>query len=129
MKKFVDLYGPRDNFSTFEYESYNSTVKNLLKSNVMTLTQVTKNCGNLQCTETWYPEPISEHSNQNPLKSLENPWNCLNFEIPLDFLINVWNSFEIFDLLYLAKTSICSNKVVQNKLRLAGRANLEFSAP
>ncbi len=41
MKKFVDQYGPWDNFSTFEYESYNSTVKNLLKSNVMPLTQLT----------------------------------------------------------------------------------------
>lgn len=41
MKKFIDLYGPWDNFSTFEYESCNSTVKNLLKGNVMPLTQVT----------------------------------------------------------------------------------------
>lgn len=41
MKKFVDLYGHWDNFSTFEYESYNSTVKNLLQSNVMPLTQMT----------------------------------------------------------------------------------------
>ena len=41
MKKFIDLYGSWDNFSTFEYESYNSTVKNHLKGNVMPLTQVT----------------------------------------------------------------------------------------
>lgn len=41
MKKFVDLYGPWDNFSTFEYETYNSTVKNLLQSKVMPLTQIT----------------------------------------------------------------------------------------
>lgn len=41
MKKFIDKYGHWDNFSTFEYESYNSTVKNFLKSNVMPLTQVT----------------------------------------------------------------------------------------
>lgn len=39
-KKFVDLYGHWDNFSTFEYESYNSTVKDLIKSNVMPLTQL-----------------------------------------------------------------------------------------
>lgn len=41
MKKFIDKYGHWDNFSTFEYESYNSTVKNLLQGNVMPLTQVT----------------------------------------------------------------------------------------
>jgi len=41
MKKFIDLYGAWDNFSTFEYETYNSTVKNLLKGNVMPLIQVT----------------------------------------------------------------------------------------
>lgn len=41
MKKFVKKYGPWDNFSTFEYESCNSTIKNLLQSNVMPLTQIT----------------------------------------------------------------------------------------
>lgn len=41
MKKFIDKYGHWDNFSTFEYETYNSTVKNLLKGNVMPLIQVT----------------------------------------------------------------------------------------
>lgn len=40
MKKFVDLYGSWDNFSTFEYESYNSTIKNLLKGHAMPLTQI-----------------------------------------------------------------------------------------
>lgn len=40
MKKFVDLYGPWSNFSTFEYESYNATVKNLLKGHVKPLTQI-----------------------------------------------------------------------------------------
>lgn len=41
MKKFVDKYGPWDNFSTFEYESYNSTVKSYLKGNIKPLIQVT----------------------------------------------------------------------------------------
>lgn len=41
MKKFIDLYGHWDNFSTCEYESFNSTVKNFLQGNVMPLTQVT----------------------------------------------------------------------------------------
>lgn len=41
MKKFVDLYGPWDNFSTFEFESYNSKVKDMLHGNVMPLTQIT----------------------------------------------------------------------------------------
>lgn len=41
MKKFVELYGPWDNFSTFEYETQNSTIKNLLHGNVMPLTQIT----------------------------------------------------------------------------------------
>lgn len=41
VRKFVELYGPWDNFSTFEYESYNSTVKDFLQSNVMPLTQIT----------------------------------------------------------------------------------------
>lgn len=41
IKKFVELYGSLDNFSTFEYESFNRTVKHLLKSNVMPLTQIT----------------------------------------------------------------------------------------
>lgn len=41
MKRFVELYGPWDNFSTFEYESTNCTVKNYLKSNVKPLIQVT----------------------------------------------------------------------------------------
>lgn len=40
-KHFVQLYGSLDNFSTFEYESYNCTVKSFLKSNVKPLTQVT----------------------------------------------------------------------------------------
>lgn len=41
MKTFIDIYGPWDNFSTFEYESNNCTIKNLLKGNVMPLTQIT----------------------------------------------------------------------------------------
>lgn len=41
IRKFVELYGPWDNFSTFEYESYNSSVKDFLKGNVMPLTQIT----------------------------------------------------------------------------------------
>lgn len=41
MKKFVDLYGPWDNFATFEFESYNSNVKQMLHGNVMPLTQIT----------------------------------------------------------------------------------------
>lgn len=41
IKKFVDRYGPWDNFSTFEYESYNRTVKDFVKGNVKPLTQVT----------------------------------------------------------------------------------------
>lgn len=41
MKKYIDLYGNWDNFSTFEYESFNSSVKHLLQTNVMPLTQVT----------------------------------------------------------------------------------------
>lgn len=41
IKHFVELYGPWDNFSTFEYESYNCTVKHFLKSNVKPFTQVT----------------------------------------------------------------------------------------
>lgn len=41
MKKFVDLYGPWDNFSTFEYESQNRAVKDLVRGNVKPLTQVT----------------------------------------------------------------------------------------
>lgn len=41
IKYFVDLYGPLDNFSTFEYESLNCTVKSYLKSNVKPLIQVT----------------------------------------------------------------------------------------
>lgn len=40
MKKFVEIYGAWDNFSTFEYETYNSTVKNFLHGNVMPLTQI-----------------------------------------------------------------------------------------
>lgn len=40
MKIFVYLYGPWDNFSTFEYESYNGTVKNMLSGQVMPLTQL-----------------------------------------------------------------------------------------
>lgn len=41
MKKFVDIYGPWDNFSTFEYESQNRAVKDLVRGNVKPLTQVT----------------------------------------------------------------------------------------
>lgn len=41
MKKFIDKYGRWDNFSTFEYESFNSSVKNFLHGNVLPLTQVT----------------------------------------------------------------------------------------
>lgn len=41
IKHFVERYGNWDNFSTFEYESYNCTVKHFLKSNVKPLTQVT----------------------------------------------------------------------------------------
>lgn len=41
IKKLVEKYGPLDNFSTFEYETFNCTVKNFLKSNVMPLTQIT----------------------------------------------------------------------------------------
>lgn len=41
MKHFVELYGPLDNFSTFEYESLNCTVRRYLKSNVKPLVQVT----------------------------------------------------------------------------------------
>lgn len=40
MKKFVDLYGEWDNFSTFEYESYNATVKNYIKSHNKPLHQI-----------------------------------------------------------------------------------------
>ncbi len=41
MKKYVDIYGAWDNFSTFEFESYNSKVKDMLHGNVMPLTQIT----------------------------------------------------------------------------------------
>lgn len=41
MKMFVERYGPWDNFSTFEYETFNSTVKDMLHGNVMPLTQIT----------------------------------------------------------------------------------------
>ncbi len=41
VRTFVEKYGPLDNFSTFEYESYNGTVKHFLQSNVMPLTQIT----------------------------------------------------------------------------------------
>lgn len=41
MKKFVDIYGSWDNFSTFEYESNNSRVKDMLHGNFMPLTQIT----------------------------------------------------------------------------------------
>lgn len=41
MKRFVEKYGPWDNFSTFEYESQNCKVKDYLKSNVKPLVQVT----------------------------------------------------------------------------------------
>lgn len=41
MKKFVDLYGPWDNFSTFEFESQNRSVKDLVRGNVKPLTQIT----------------------------------------------------------------------------------------
>lgn len=41
IKKFVDRYGPWDNFSTFEYESQNRAVKDLVRGNVKPLTQVT----------------------------------------------------------------------------------------
>lgn len=40
IKPFVEKYGPWDNFSTFEYESYNSRVKEMLHGNVMPLTQI-----------------------------------------------------------------------------------------
>lgn len=40
MKKFVELYGPWDNFSTFEFESHNATVKNYVKGQVKPLTQI-----------------------------------------------------------------------------------------
>lgn len=41
MKTFIDIFGSWDNFSTFEFESYNCTIKHLLKGNVMPLTQIT----------------------------------------------------------------------------------------
>lgn len=41
MKRFVEMYGPWDHFSTFEYETQNCTVKNYLHGNVMPLTQIT----------------------------------------------------------------------------------------
>lgn len=41
MKKFVDIYGSWDNFSTFEYETYNAKVKSLIHGNVLPLTQLT----------------------------------------------------------------------------------------
>lgn len=41
MKIFVDIYGPWDNFSTFEYESYNNAIKNLSKGSVKPLVQIT----------------------------------------------------------------------------------------
>lgn len=41
LKHFVEKYGPLDNFSTCEYESFNCTVKGYLKSNVKPLIQVT----------------------------------------------------------------------------------------
>ncbi len=41
MKEFVEKYGPWDNFSTFEYETQNCTVKGFLHGNVMPLTQIT----------------------------------------------------------------------------------------
>lgn len=40
MKKFIDMYGEWDNFSTFEFESYNSTVKNVLKGYNKPLIQI-----------------------------------------------------------------------------------------
>lgn len=40
IKIFVERYGPWDNFSTFEYETYNSSVKDMLHTNVMPLTQI-----------------------------------------------------------------------------------------
>lgn len=41
MRKYVELYGPWDNFSTFEYESQNSSVKKLLEGHARPLAEVT----------------------------------------------------------------------------------------
>ncbi len=42
MKKFVDIDGSWDNFSTFEFESFNCKIKDFLRGNYMPLTQITK---------------------------------------------------------------------------------------
>lgn len=51
MKKFVKMYGPWDNFSTFPYESYNSTVKNFLHGNSMPLSQITNRIAEIYNTK------------------------------------------------------------------------------
>lgn len=61
MKRFVEMYGAWDNFSTFEYESYNSTVKNLLHGNVMPLTQITNRIVEIYNT----PQHNFDKENQN----------------------------------------------------------------
>lgn len=40
IKVFVERFGHWDNFSTFEYETFNSSVKHMLHGNVMPLTQI-----------------------------------------------------------------------------------------
>lgn len=51
MKRFVEKYGPWDNFSTFEYESYNSTVKDFIHGNVMPLSQIANRIVEIYNTE------------------------------------------------------------------------------
>lgn len=56
MKRFVEKYGPMDNFSTFEYETYNGAVKRFLKSDVKPLVQVTNRIVEIYNTPKYNPQ-------------------------------------------------------------------------
>lgn len=113
MKKFVDLYGPWDNFSTFEFESCNSTVKNLLKGNVKPLTQIANRIVEI------YQVPLQSFNSKTENVEIKDRQNDDSF-LQLKFYDLNFNINSIGQNLVLLKSGQCVKllSIIQNETKI-----------
>lgn len=118
MKHFVEKYGPWDNFSTFEYESHNSTVKSYLKSNVKPLIQVTNRIVEI------YSAPIQKIVNESQDIEISDEQNDGSYN-RLKFYDLVFKINEIGQNVALLKSGqavkLLFIRKVENGVKLTGK--------
>lgn len=118
MRHFVDLYGPWDNFSTCEYESFNCTVKNYLKSNIKPLIQVTN-----RILEVYNAPKHNENQSRNNIQISDIQRDGSFAQIKFFDLVFRVNQVGANLVLLKSGQAVKLSKVVQgeNEIKLTGK--------